>query len=602
MKKKVLKDVYNKIEQQIDSILPLVAIISSVIAFSIYFSDIPIIYMYIDLIIAIIFIVLSVFHKKLTMDKKFYTMIVVIITLAILVFFDGGFSTGFIILLTIGNIIPILIFTKKESFFVNIISIMILAILGVWGTLYSNNLYINIGITAWITHVLMFILFFILFRIVFFNIIDTLYNYLEIIEKSNKKIYKLAYYDSLTKLPNQHYLINHINNRSKDINCAYIIIFYIKNLAFINSIYGKEMGDSVILELAKTLQNQEIELNLLAKTAGSELALWIENITDNNMINYLNKIEEIIDKKYRIHKLNHKLDLYVSYTKYEKEKMSPLDCYNKTNIAMTYIKKNNNIKRIEFNDDLEDLIRYNAKLNKLVEEAIEKKAFTISYQTKISAKDTEIIGAEALARWYSPIIGNVSPGVFVPIIEELDKSAQFGELIIDKVFQEYNKLCKKYNKKIQVSINISPSHLIHIDFINYLKTKLNEYEIDGENIIIEITEEVIIMGINEINKTLSEIKALGINVSIDDFGTGYSSFSYLESLKVDEIKIDKSFIDKININERSAIVIKNIITLAKQLNLKVVAEGVETKDQYESLLNLQCDFIQGYYFSKPEPL
>ncbi len=602
MNKNFIKDSTNKIEQQLNKIMPLIVVISSVIAISIYFSPIPLIYMYIDLIIAFIFLLLSIFQNKISLEVKFYVMIFVAITLSILVFFDGGISSGFIILLTIGNIIPILLLNKFESLIVNILSIIILTLLAIWGTIFSDNIYINIGIAKWITHILMFLLFFIFFRIIFYNIIETLYNYLEIINQNNKKISDLAYYDNLTKLPNQIYYKSHIQKRAENTNSAYIVIYYIKNLAFINSVYGNKMGDSVILELAKTLQNQDIELNLLAKTAGSELAIWVENISQDEIINYLYRIDEIIENKYKIHKLNHKLDLYVSYIRYDEKNMSPLDCYNKANIAMSYLKRNINMKRIEYNSELEELIRYDAKLNNLLEDAIDNKDFTLNYQTKILADNSKIIGAEALARWESPVLGKVSPAVFVPKIEEIEKAVQFGEVIIEKVFQEYQSLCEKYNTKLKVSINISPSHLLNESFITYLKEKMNEYEIDGNSIIIEITEEVIILGIVEVNNILSEIRNLGISVSIDDFGTGYSSFSYLENLEVDEIKIDKSFIDKIDVNDRSLIVIENIINLAKQLNLSVVAEGVETKEQYDKLLKLNCDIIQGYYFSKPEPL
>ena len=602
MNKNFIKDSTNKIEQQINKIIPLIVVISTVIAISIYFSPIPIIYMYIDLVIALIFLILSIFQNRIILEIKFYIMIFVAITLSILVFFDGGISSGFIILLTIGNIIPILLINKKESLIVNITSIIILTLLAIWGTVFSDNLYINIGIAKWITHILMFLLFFIFFRIIFYNIIDALSNYLEIINENNIKISDLAYYDNLTKLPNQIYFKSHIQKRSENITSAYIVIYYIKNLAFINSLYGKEMGDFVIKELAKTLQNNELKLNLLSKTAGSELTLWIENISKEDILNYLNRIDEIIENKYKIHKLNHKLDIYIRFIRCEDNIMSPIDYYNKANIAMSYLKRTQNLRRIEYNSELEELIRFDAQLNNLLEEAIENKEFTINYQTKVLANNTNVIGAEALARWNSPIVGRVSPAVFVPKIEEIEKAVQFGEVIIEKVFQEYQSLCEKYNTKLKVSINISPSHLLDDNFIHYLKEKMNEYKIDGNSIIIEITEEVIILGIVEVNNILSEIRDLGISVSIDDFGTGYSSFNYLENLEVDEIKIDKSFIDKINVNNRSLIVVENIINLAKQLDLSVVAEGVETKEQYDKLLKLNCDIIQGYYFSKPEPL
>lgn len=209
---------------------------------------------------------------------------------------------------------------------------------------------------------------------------------------------------------------------------------------------------------------------------------------------------------------------------------------------------------------------------------------------------------EALSRWTDELIGTVSPSKFIPVLEEMGKSVEFGELLISKVFTDYAKLCEKYNDSISVAINISPNHLIDINFLDYIRHEIIQFDMLPRRVTLEITEGIMIEDFSDVSRIIDRIKKLGFKISLDDFGSGYSSLSYLVKLNIDELKIDQSFVEQINTNDKIDKMIEMIVSLSEHYRLNIVAEGVETKEQYEKLLEFGCHEIQGFYFSKPEAI
>ena len=222
------------------------------------------------------------------------------------------------------------------------------------------------------------------------------------------------------------------------------------------------------------------------------------------------------------------------------------------------------------------------------------------FQPKISIKGEKVNGFEALVRWVSQELGFVSPAEFIPIAENTGFIVELGKYIIEESFKKCRELYESSDNKFHIAINISDIQLREEGFIDFVSALLNKYNIPPEYIEFEITEGVIMQSVSRNIELLLNLKKLGVSIALDDFGTGYSSLSYLKRLPIDVLKIDKSFVDGIGVDEKSEYIAESIIKLSHSLDLKVVAEGVETKEQLGYLDKMKCDIAQGYYFSKPE--
>jgi len=237
-----------------------------------------------------------------------------------------------------------------------------------------------------------------------------------------------------------------------------------------------------------------------------------------------------------------------------------------------------------------------------IKKAIAEGEFTAAYQSKVDVKTKEVVGVEGLTRWYSETLGYVSPYEFMQIINTSYLSTKFGEYTMNLMFGDYYNLVNKYGREITLSINISPLFFLDVNFINIVKKYIEKFNLPPDQIIFEITEDVLIYDFEEVRSRIRILHDIGINISIDDFGTGYSSLSYLQEIQADELKIDKSFVDEILTDMRRYEVFSYLCKMAKAYDYNVVVEGVETLEQYEKIKNDEVNLIQGYLFSKPEKL
>ena len=247
------------------------------------------------------------------------------------------------------------------------------------------------------------------------------------------------------------------------------------------------------------------------------------------------------------------------------------------------------------------------KLEKSLKNALDENEFKIHYQPIVDSKTGTIMGFEALMRWHSPGRGVVSPDVFMGIAEETSLIVPIGHWIIQRTIRDFAKLKqnlkaeKKYGNKLFLSINIAAKQFNDPQLFSILNKTAKYYLIDPSEIKLEITERVLLAG-NFVFDWISRARKMGYSVALDDFGTGYSSLSYLANLEVNNLKIDKSFVEKMIKNPKTKNIVKSVIRMAKDLNLTVIAEGVETKEEWEVLKSFGCTYIQGYYFSKPMPM
>lgn len=234
--------------------------------------------------------------------------------------------------------------------------------------------------------------------------------------------------------------------------------------------------------------------------------------------------------------------------------------------------------------------------------ALEKGEFELYYQPLVDIRSREVVGFEALLRWNHPLKGMVSPLDFVPLAEESGIIKPISEWVLRKACRDLKQMMKDSHQSLQMGINISASQFYDKYFVHGIKRVLEEEDIPGHNIKLEITESILLENNKETVKVLKELRELGIQVYIDDFGTGYSSLSYLKRFPVSGVKIDKSFTVNSLSNDEDKEIVKAIIHLAHALRLTVTAEGVETKEQLQLLEEYQCDYFQGYLLSKPQPM
>ncbi|MBP2028880.1 diguanylate cyclase (GGDEF)-like protein [Acetoanaerobium pronyense] len=425
----------------------------------------------------------------------------------------------------------------------------------------------------------------------------------EEIKENNKIIFDLAYKDQVTRISNKNALSFIINKKisSKTPKGAFYLI-NIGDLKTINSILGEEAGDSFLKSIADGLVKYFKPYSIIGRSGAKEFVVFTEILDKEYFNDNIKKLKNHLLENNPYIETEYSMQTYLSSSLYPNDGESFDQLYRKALIAMEYGRKNLIDTLVSYeNVFLEDLSE-KENIKKEIEIGIVEEEFIVYYQEKINIKTGKVCGLEALARWDSKKLGMIGPNVFIPIIENSKLTIPFSEMIVKRVLQDFKRIKIKYGGDITVSINISPVHIIYKDFKNFLMDQCKLNNVENDKIELEITENVMIQGFEQIEKIVNDLRQQGFKVSLDDFGTGYSSLSYISKIPIDILKIDKSFIDNITGNKRAKVMIESIINIARAYSMSVVAEGVETKEQVEMLTSLGCDIVQGYYYSRPNPL
>ena len=354
------------------------------------------------------------------------------------------------------------------------------------------------------------------------------------------------------------------------------------------------------------IQCSRIKTDIVARLGGDEFVIVLEipehnrDIAINNISTAAKKILDEIKKPYLISNFDFRLTVSIGIALFKNNEFSIEELMKFADTAMYASKANGRNRFSYFDPVLQYLVEEKAHLFEKLHKAIEKESMVLYYQPQISIENekSQIIGMEALVRWNSDKI--ISPSDFIPLAEETGLIMPLGEWILIKVFEQM-KIWEKdlIKKEWQVSVNISYKQFEKNEFLDLLKPLIEKYQINPTKLKLELTESLLIKNTQENLNKIKEINNLGISLSIDDFGTGYSSLSYLKQLSISELKIDQSFIQDIVIDSNDFIIVETILSIGNKFNLKVIAEGVETKEQYEKLLSMGCSFFQGYLFGRP---
>ncbi|BDH60261.1 putative signaling protein [Lysinibacillus sp. PLM2] len=408
--------------------------------------------------------------------------------------------------------------------------------------------------------------------------------------------YRLNYFDALTRFPNQRQFEKHLKSMKVSGSLA---ILHIDQLEKWISAYGYSFGDKIIKIIGEFVQSLKTNTSRVYRIEANRFA--------------------ILDSKEQ-----HSESLKASIESILKKLKNPLiiDNHRIKLDAVCAISHSDDIKRIEelFSNSMavlqhpsiqydHQVIEYDSKIHtfnlerRIIEDidfAMENQDLFLVFQPKVWSKTKELSGLEALIRWNHPKFGMISPGLFIPILEEQGKIYDVTDWVVEKVCQQIVLFIEEGIHFSHVSINIPGSYITSPRLINVIKENLLKYNIDSRLIELEITETSVIHDIENAITAVSKFKEIGVSVALDDFGTGMSSLSYLKKMPISTIKIDKSFVDGVPTSEKDSAVLKAIITLCYSLNFKVVIEGVETKEQFEFITSFtEAPHIQGYYFSKP---
>ena len=418
-------------------------------------------------------------------------------------------------------------------------------------------------------------------------------------KKAEKQIKKLAYTDSLTGLLNRTSLFIELNKKMKNKREFVLLIVDLDRFKTINDAFGHQFGDLLLEQAANRL------VTLLAKENGQVYRygsdeFWL--ICPHSEKEKIAEIAEIVIKAlstpFNVSDQEIKItpSIGISACPHDTDDMDTLLVYADSALSIAKEKGRSNYQF--FNSDLYDQIQRKTELERELRNAIRRGELFLQYQPQVDVETDQVIGFEALIRWKSQLFGLVPPSEFIPIAEESGLISDIGEWVMKEACLQSNRWKEKGYGRFQMSINISVKQFQKMDFVDTFKALIEETRMEPDFLQIEITESIM-QNTQKTKQILDQLKALGIRVSIDDFGTGYSSLSVLKELPLDCLKIDQSFVRDVTTSKKEAAIVKNIIDLAHNLELDVVAEGVETVDQLMMLQQLGCRIGQGYLFSRP---
>ncbi len=416
-----------------------------------------------------------------------------------------------------------------------------------------------------------------------------------------------AYQHKLTKLPNQLKALQDLNALYSKIHLdgkkIALLLIDIDNFSALRSIIGHEQSNEIIKKFAQYLKELASESNIsVYHTFHNNFLISMSSIDSSDDVLILTKkIQNELASFYKMEDVRMLLTASIGVGIYP-ESGSTLNLFDNTFKALAQAEQNGHGRTQIFIPDnstqeYNDLILFNE-----LHEAIKRDEFEVYYQPIVSADNYEIVAAEALMRWNHPKYGFIPPDIFIPILEKTGLIIDIGEFVLKSVLKQQKRWELFKFKQVVVAINLTMYEIEKSDFITKVTKTLEEFQVDPELIKFEITEGLAMINEKIASRQMRELKKIGIGLSLDDFGTGYTSFSYLRKFPADTVKIDKTLVDNILIRQEDQEIVKSIIKLGHNLGMKVVVEGIESKEMAEMISSYGANYIQGYYFSKPLPV
>ena len=424
-------------------------------------------------------------------------------------------------------------------------------------------------------------------------------------KKHEESIKHMAYYDSLTGLPNRDMFRSEIeifieNSKGKD---KFAIAFLdIDNFKYVNDTMGHSIGDDLLKYISCRLSSAIKYPDIAARLGGDEFGILFKDFgTEENLMKKLNDIQKAVGNSWNSNNREFFISMSIGAAIYPNNGDDAVSLLKNSDIAMNVAKKEGKNKALLYKEDIHEDIMWHIHMSNKLQKALDNKEFDLYYQPQIELDSGRIVGMEALVRWIHPTEGFISPAEFIPVAEETGQIYLLEQRILKHALKQKKRWEEEGFIDITLSINLSGKSLISNSNFKNIEAVLSDFDVDYTKVVIEITETAAISNFDIAIERLNRLKNKGLKITLDDFGTGYSSINYLKKLPIDIIKLDKSYVGSISKGNRDASIVKFILSLAYDLNLTVIAEGIETNEQLEYFKNINCHMGQGFLISMPSP-
>lgn len=421
-------------------------------------------------------------------------------------------------------------------------------------------------------------------------------------KKAELEIKRMAYYDFLTDLPNRRFLEKKMDEAialSKKTNDQFTVMFMdINQFKHINDALGHSVGDELLKQIARRIELLIGEDPIISRQGGDEFVILLPKTDEKKASEIAQRLIIGLERPFTLEDQSIFINASIGISIFPKDGQTSLSLIRNADLAMFQVKNERSNSYHFFTEALHKKIMKKTKLTQDLRKAIQRNQLQLYYQPQIDLTTGVISGVEALIRWKHPEYGMVSPAQFIPIAEETGLIVPIGKWVLETACLQVKQWQMNGFPPIQMSINVSPREFRQASFVEQVQNALRKSNLDPQYLNLEITESMM-SDVQYCQVMLQKLRQLGVDVSVDDFGTGYSSLSYLNSFPLTHLKIDQAFVRELD--EKNYAIVKTIINLASNLNLTVIAEGVETKEQASVLLSLSCHNVQGFLYSKPLP-
>ncbi len=425
------------------------------------------------------------------------------------------------------------------------------------------------------------------------------------LKQTNEELRQMALHDPLTNLANRTLFEDKLNDyiqRAKQNASSFSLLYMdLDGFKMVNDAYGHDIGDKLLVEVAKRLNAAVNPSDILARVGGDEFVLLSHASSEADASRLAETLVAAIEPEFTVETYELRVSLSIGIAMFPAHGIEAREMLFNADSAMYHTKNSGRNGFSVYQPSMSPIGRSQVQLKNELWRAIHNNELRLFYQPKLNVTSGEIIGYEALVRWQHPERGLKTPDKFLSIAEQTGMILLLGEWVLNEACRQLAIWHQQGADHLSISVNLSAQQFEQKSLIYLVTRTLEEYCLAPDKLILEITETTAMRYPQESIKILEELKAIGVQVAIDDFGTGYSSLLYLQNMPATELKIDRAFINSIGHKDTDPRLLSMIIELAKNMNLNIVAEGVESEEQQTYLVNLGCDVHQGYYFSRPVP-